>query len=99
MLTIKLYDDPAVFLGDASEAMMTCQIGIQLLQEQVSRNDSMTVDCLMPRYNSYIPPTKMLTDVAISEITPSHAFIDDLNITTYVEAIPLYNVSTLMCRF
>ena len=30
---------------------------------------------------------------------PSHAFIDDANITTYVEVETLYNVSTLVCRW
>jgi hypothetical protein len=53
----------------------------------------------MPRYSQIVDPTKMFTEIEIVNILPSFAFIDDVNITTYVEASPVYNISSLVCKW
>ena len=46
MLTVKLYDDPSEMENDAQTSLMTCQVGTDLLQNDISRNDTMTLECL-----------------------------------------------------
>lgn len=100
MLTIKLYEDPAITeVSDASDAQMTCQVGTMHLQNRINRNDTFTVECLIPTYPNLITPFQLFTEIEVLEIVPSHAFIDDTNITVYVDVSPLYNISTLACKF
>jgi len=60
----------------------------------------LTVECVAPRFVKPAPPQDLLAEdlpIKILHISPSYAFKDDIDINIYVEAMPVYNLTSLSC--
>ncbi len=96
-----MYYDPSLInlTPSSQKSYLTCQVGTQLLQDYFSRNDSLNIDCITPYYAQVQAPEDLFPQIQIQSINPSFMFMDELFVKVYVQATPIYNLTSIICRF